>query len=395
MNQLLNRLPEAQTKLFFGVLILFAAITVYFSPLLAAIEILITALLLVYHLLTRRSREQKVTGFIDTLSRNIAQAGKDTMTNSPFPMVIFRPENGEVIWSNDRFLDLCSDRDHIFDTHITTAVPKFSAQWLFDGKTQCPDEYVIQGRRYQVFGQLVSVGSEEHPSYVATTYWLDVTDFSDIRDRYYATRPVVSIITIDNYEELIRNSTDSRRAKVRTGIEREISKWIAPTNGLVCRYDRDRYLFIFEEQHLAAYRQSKFALLEGRAEDHRPYGLTATLSIGIGVGSTFEEMFQFATLALEMAIAAAATKWSSKIRRPSSSTAAVPRRRNGAPRSRAGSWPALWTSSSPPLPRSSSWGTNSPTWTRWALPPASVPSPAPGTSLPISSERTRPSPAPS
>ena len=66
MNQLLNRLPEAQTKLFFGVLILFAAITVYFSPLLAAIEILITALLLVYHLLTRRSREQKVTGFIDT-----------------------------------------------------------------------------------------------------------------------------------------------------------------------------------------------------------------------------------------------------------------------------------------------------------------------------------------
>lgn len=302
MNQLLNRLPEAQTKLFFGVLILFAAITVYFSPLLAAIEILITALLLVYHLLTRRSREQKVTGFIDTLSRNIAQAGKDTMTNSPFPMVIFRPENGEVIWSNDRFLDLCSDRDHIFDTHITTAVPKFSAQWLFDGKTQCPDEYVIQGRRYQVFGQLVSVGSEEHPSYVATTYWLDVTDFSDIRDRYYATRPVVSIITIDNYEELIRNSTDSRRAKVRTGIEREISKWIAPTNGLVCRYDRDRYLFIFEEQHLAAYRQSKFALLEAVQKITGPYGLTATLSIGIGVGSTFEEMFQFATLALEMAL---------------------------------------------------------------------------------------------
>lgn len=302
MNQLLNRLPEAQTKLFFGVLILFAAITVYFSPLLAAIEILITALLLVYHLLTRRSREQKVTGFIDTLSRNITQAGKDTMTNSPFPMVIFRPENGEVIWSNDRFLDLCSDRDHIFDTHITTAVPKFSAQWLFDGKTQCPDEYVIQGRRYQVFGQLVSVGSEEHPSYVATTYWLDVTDFSNIRDRYYATRPVVSIITIDNYEELIRNSTDSRRAKVRTGIEREISKWIAPTNGLVCRYDRDRYLFIFEEQHLAAYRQSKFALLEAVQKITGPYGLTATLSIGIGVGSTFEEMFQFATLALEMAL---------------------------------------------------------------------------------------------
>ena len=73
---------------------------------------------------------------------------------------------------------------------------------------------------------------------------------------------MVSILTIDNYEELIRNATDNRRTQVRSGIEREISQWIAPAHGLLCRYDRDRYLFIFEEQYLAAYRQNKFALLE-------------------------------------------------------------------------------------------------------------------------------------
>lgn len=123
MNQLLSRLPEAQTKLFFGVLILFAAITVYFSPLLAAIEILITALLLVYHLLTRRSREQKVHRLHRHPQPEHHPGRQGTMTNSPFPMVIFRPENGEVIWSNDRFLDLCSDRDHIFDTTLPRRFP--------------------------------------------------------------------------------------------------------------------------------------------------------------------------------------------------------------------------------------------------------------------------------
>lgn len=302
MNQILKRLPAAQTKLFFCVFILFAAITVYFSPLLSAIEVAVILLLAIYHVVTRRAQEQKVTGFIDALNRNINRAGKDTMTNSPFPMVIFRPDTGEVIWSNDRFLDLCSDREHIFDTHITTAVPNFSSQWLLDGNTQCPEEYTIQDRRYQVFGHLVNVGEDKQSHCVATTYWVDVTEQSNLRDQFYATRPVVSIITIDNYEELIRNSTDSRRAKVRSGIEREISRWIAPTNGLVCRYDRDRYLFLFEEQYLNTYRQNKFALLENVQKITGPYGLTATLSIGIGVGGSFHDMFQYATLALEMAL---------------------------------------------------------------------------------------------
>lgn len=177
-------------------------------------------------------------------------------------MVIFRPESGEVIWSNERFLSISGEREHLFDTHITSAVPDFSSQWLIEGKTECPVEYTILGRRYRVFGHLINVGKEGKEQFIATTYWLDVTELTQIRDKFYATRPVVAIITIDNYDELIRNVTDNKRTKVRSGIDREINQWIAPTNGLLCRYDRDRYLFLFEEQYLNGYRQNKFALLE-------------------------------------------------------------------------------------------------------------------------------------
>lgn len=158
------------------------------------------------------------------------------------------------------------------------------------------------GRRYRVFGHLINVGKEGKEQFIATTYWLDVTELTQIRDKFYATRPVVAIITIDNYDELIRNVTDNKRTKVRSGIDREINQWIAPTNGLLCRYDRDRYLFLFEEQYLNGYRQNKFALLESVQKISGAYGISATLSIGVGTGSTFLEMFQFATLALEMAL---------------------------------------------------------------------------------------------
>lgn len=302
MNHILKRLPETQMKFFFLIYLLFAVVTFYFSPVVSITEGIVILLLLLYYLITKHRRQQKVTRFLASLNHNITTAGKDTMLNSPFPMVIFRPESGEVIWSNERFLSISGEREHIFDTHITSAVPDFSSNWLIEGQTQSPTDYTILGRRYNVFGHLVNVGKEGREQFIATTYWLDVTDLTNLRDKYYATRPVVSIITIDNYEDLIRNATDTRRSKVRTGIEREITQWIAPTNGLLCRYDRDRYLFIFEEQYLATYRQNKFTLLEAVQKITGPHGISATLSIGIGTGSTFLEMFQFATLALDMAL---------------------------------------------------------------------------------------------
>lgn len=310
--------------------------------------------------------------------------------NSPFPMVIFRPENGEVIWSNDRFLSISGEREHLFDTHITAAVPDFSSNWLMEGRTECPTEYTIRGRRYCVFGHLINTGKEGKERLIATTYWLDVTELTDIRDKYYATRPVVSILTIDNYEELIRNATDNRRTQVRSGIEREISQWIAPAHGLLCRYDRDRYLFIFEEQYLAAYRQNKFALLEAVQKVTGPHGISATLSIGIGVGASFHEMFQFAIMALEMALSRGGDRRSSRAPRSLSSTAAAPKRPSAGPRSRAGSPPALWPSWSPPPPRSLSWATDTRTWTRWAPRQVSAPSPGPRESPPLSCGRAPP-----
>ena len=58
------------------------------------------------------------------------------MVNAPLPMVIFQPETEEVIWSNDRFLQITGERDHLFDRKVTEAVPGFDPRWLMEGKTQ-------------------------------------------------------------------------------------------------------------------------------------------------------------------------------------------------------------------------------------------------------------------
>ncbi len=301
MNQKLNRILEPKVRLYLIVLAAFAGITCYFRLQLGLAELGLVLVLFIYYLIVRNRRRKEMARYIARVTNHIDAASKDTMVNSPLPMVIFQPDTGDVIWSNDRFLKITGDREHLFDTKIDAAVPGFSTKWLLDGKTECPTEYKIDGKSYMVFGH-VSRSGEGNQTLLATTYWIDITALAQIRGQFYATRPVVSILLIDNYEDLIRSTSDKDRSALRSSVEDEINAWLQPSGGLLCRYDRDRYLCVFETQYLEQFQQGKFSVLDAVHKVVSPNGVSATLSIGIGMDTSFGEMLDFASLAIEMAL---------------------------------------------------------------------------------------------
>ena len=299
----LTHLLEPSFRLYFVFLLLFAALDALFSLPVAALELAVVVLLYLYFRRSSAARQKDILNYIENITCNMDSATKDTMVNAPLPMVIFRPENDEVIWSNDRFLQITGEREHLFDTKITAAVPDFSSRWLMEGKTECPTEVRIADRRFLVFGHLVRTEEQGSRGYLATTYWVDVTDFAQVRDTYYATRPVVAILLVDNYEELLKGATDSNRSAMRSEIDDRLAQWVAPAQGLFCRYERDRYLFVFEERFLAQFQEGKFSILETVRQVSSPAGIQATLSIGIGKeADTLGELFQYASLSVEMAL---------------------------------------------------------------------------------------------
>ena len=299
----LSHLLEPSFRLYFVFLLLFAALDALFSLPVAVLEMAVVVILYLYFRRSSAARQKEILSYIENVTCNMDSATKDTMVNAPLPMVIFRPENDEVIWSNDRFLQITGEREHMFDTKLTAAVPDFSSRWLMEGKTQCPTEVRIADRRFLVFGHLVRTEEQGSRGYLATTYWVDVTDFAQVRDDYYATRPVVAILLVDNYEELMKGATDSNRSAMRSEIDDRLAQWVAPAQGLFCRYERDRYLFVFEEQYLAQFQEGKFSILETVRQVSSPAGIQATVSIGIGKeADTLGELFQYASLSVEMAL---------------------------------------------------------------------------------------------
>ncbi len=299
----LTRLLEPSMRLYFLTLVLFALLSIPFNWVLAVGEGVMVAALYFYFRQTNNRRKREILRYINNVTDDFDQATKDTMVNAPLPMVIFKPETDEVIWSNERFLALTGEREHLFDAKLSAAVPDFSSRWLMEGKSECPDEVHIGKRRFRVFGHLVRADDPRSRSFLATVYWVDVTELSNLRDRFFASRPVVAILLLDNYEEFLKGLTDNVSSALLSEINSRLDAWVSPAGGVFCRYSRDRYLFIFEERYLPQFQEGKFSILDSVHEVVNSRGMPATVSVGIGKGGdTFEELFQFANLSIDMAL---------------------------------------------------------------------------------------------
>ena len=300
----LSRLLEPGMRLYFIVMLLFAvAAAVTENFILAAVEVVITGAVYIYFRQSTAHRRKEILRYIDSVSYNVDAATKDTMLNAPLPMVIFRPDSDEVIWSNDRFLRLTGEREHLFDTKLSAAVPGFSAKWLLEGKHECPQEVVLGDRRYAVFGHLVHTGDQGGGGFLATTYWFDVTEHSNLRKIHEESRPVAALLLLDNYDDVLKNVAENTRASIVGEISQKLGELAEATDGLFAQLDRDRYLLIFEARHLPKLQEEKFPILDAVHNLQNPGGIPATLSIGVGVDAdNFQELFQYASLSVEMAL---------------------------------------------------------------------------------------------
>ena len=302
MNRKLARLLQPSFQLYFVCLVLFALISAFFSIPLAVVELAVVLALSVYSRQHSNRCRREIARYLENVTGTVDTATKDTMANSPLPMIIFRPESDDIIWTNDRFLQLTGEREHLFDAKLSALIPGFDSRWLMEGKNECPTEVEYGSRRFLVFGHLVRTGGRSG-GFLATTYWVDVTEFSLIRDQYQATRPVAAVLLLDNYDELMKNLTENQRSALVSEIDSRLDEWVAESGGMLRRYQRERYLFIFDEQYLAKFIENKFDILDAIHQVVNPSGINATLSIGVGKdGETYRELFQFANLSIDMAL---------------------------------------------------------------------------------------------
>ncbi len=301
MNKRIARLLRTNITIFSLCLVLFALAAIPFDVRLAIGE---GVAAVAFFLLGRRrskATQQSLRQYIQRFYGGMDSARSSNMLFTPLPMMVFDLATEDILWSSESFLQLTEQREGIFDAHLETVFPNISFHWMLEGKTEAPETVVWNHRTYRVFGGV------SHPeggqSALATTYWMDVTDTEEMRRTLELTRPVVAILMVDNYEDLMKATPEGKRSAVRAMLEEKLSQWSAGSEGMMLKYDRDRYLFVFEEKSFSDFAAKRFDVLDAVREVVAGEGVAATLSIGVGRDAdSFEALFKNASVALEMAL---------------------------------------------------------------------------------------------
>ena len=297
-------MTESGTRLTFVVMLLFAAVTwvqVHWAAGLA--ELVLVGLLYLYYRQRTKRRAAEIRKYVENLAFSVDDASKHSMVNFPLPMAILRVDTGEIIWCNDYFTQISGKKDTLFETHITDVLHGFDTRWIMEGKTLCPYDVELGEQKYQVYGNMVRSGRSRGSALLATLFWVDITEYSRLRDYVERTRPAVGLIVIDSYEELMKNASEAEKSTLTADIDRYINDWAKSAQGIVRRLQRDRYLFIFEQHSLLEFTAGKFSILETIHQVQNSEGLSATLSIGVGKGEcSLQELYQYAALGIDMAL---------------------------------------------------------------------------------------------
>ena len=304
-NKSLQRLSEPGVGVYLVFLLLFSIAALCFRMyILAAAEAGLTLLLLIYALFIRRRRAKQLTAYIESVTYNTENAKNNTLMNFPLPIAVFRLDDSRIIWGNEMFFRMCGVTGTRLDARVADIIPDFSGKWLLEGKSQYPTLLEMNGRKYQLHGNIIrSDGSDENSAFMGITYWVDITEYDDIRLEYERSRPIPAIIVLDNLDEMCRNQPERVRNDLRDAVEDRLIQWCEENHGFIRRYSRDRFLALFEKRAVDKMKQEKFPIVQELHKIEGPTKVDASISIGLGEdGSGLGESLQFADIAVELAL---------------------------------------------------------------------------------------------
>ena len=302
MKKSVGRLLYPNTVWYFAVMLLFAAAAAVLRQYyLAGGALIVTLIVFTISRVQLSRRKRQLMSYVHTATDSV---GISVHAGSAFPMAVIRLPENEIIWGNPSFFAITGLSDTACYQTLDSVISGFSTSWLREGQSELPGDRIIGGRRYRIYGNYVRSEDDATTVQLATIYFADMTEMFNVRDEFMRTRPIVSIVLIDNYDELTANLSDSAVSTLDAQLNDVIANWTAGLEALCRKTERNRYLVIFESKDLAKLQENRFSvLLDDVRHVSSSSGMSATISLGIGKdGGSFAENYRFAALAIEMSL---------------------------------------------------------------------------------------------
>lgn len=257
--------------------------------------------LVYYSWQSNRDRNRKWTAYIESLSSEIDTASRYALLNVPIPLCLV-DFDGNLSWYNSRFSELLTLRETA-DQNLTEMVPGLDLARLIEDR-EYEQELRVGDKVFRILSNLIKVDDPKHNDrYILMLYWLDISRYSQLKTLYSDEKPLIALIQVDNFDDVMNETKEDKRPFVVSEIDRRISLWATRMNGLIKKFQNDRYLVIFENRYLENLESKRFSLLDEVREIEAGNRIPVTLSIGVGtMAKSLSLLEEHAFSALELAL---------------------------------------------------------------------------------------------
>lgn len=267
-------------------------------------SIIVFALSILYTYWIDSKKTNEITQHIEEFTFNIDSTAKNTLVNSPFPLVILETD-GDIVWRSISFVNEFVNID--IKNSLINLSKEIKQDLEDDEKGNSIDKQIKIGKKnYRIIGECIrkkQKGRKKRTEYMVVLYFIDNTRNLELNKKYEDSKICVGIISIDNYDEIMKSLTTEEKPKVMAKLEESIYKWAETTNGIVVRNERDIYVCIFEQKYIKRLKENKFEILD-EVKKIQVQGLyQITLSIAVSQdGDTEYEKYKNALATLDIAL---------------------------------------------------------------------------------------------
>lgn len=225
--------------------------------------------------------------------------------------------DGKMLWGNDEFYDVIQNERQAQNS-ITNIFPEVRRESL---PVDMLDKVILakkDDKHYKIvlrkivsilnendidFTQIDGIKGIDNKDCLIAMYIYDITEITVLKRKNQEQKMIMGLLYIDNYEEALGSIDDVRRSLLIALVDRKINKYMQNIDAIIKKLEKDKYIFMFKQKHLAQLQNNKFSLLEEVRNVNIGNEMAVTISIGVGIHQeSYQKAYDYAVASMDLAL---------------------------------------------------------------------------------------------
>ena len=225
---------ESKTKIYLVIIAILLIILCISNVKFIIPSIILYVVIIAYTIWVYNKRKGELSSYINELTFSVDSAAKNTLINSPFPLIILET-TGNVLWRSSKFNKEFANVG--INAYIDDLAKEIKAE-IQNNNFKVDKKVNIDNKIYHVIGEFIKMKKKDRKKenkYIITLYFIDITKEIDLTNEYNNAKTCVGIVMLDNYEEIIQRIAEESKPQVIAAIEKKLYEWASAAGGLIIK----------------------------------------------------------------------------------------------------------------------------------------------------------------